>query len=227
MTTKTTKRTWTELRKDPMYPRIKGRSLIRDKNRLAHLIDNEYKKDIQQRRRHNTQRTTILPQKNVQKQQIVPWLSTRQLGRYGTLSKETRQLTTALLYEHKVMRFILSVYNRMRPHFSTARDRVHLCFENDDSLTLIALTHTSEKFYVQYAYIDKKNTQRSRSSVMTTFQNTPENLDVILSKIKDAYIKYGGKLTRHSSYIPLFKGTISKNDRQMLDRVFRVGQKKK
>jgi hypothetical protein len=210
--------TWEKIRKDPMYGRINGRSKIKDKTVLVRMINDEYKKDIQQRKKENKQRTTILPDEAIQKKEIVPWLSTRQLGRYGVLSRETHALTAGLLPEHKVERFFLSLYHALKPSAGEISS-VMLCFEDDTSIAVFSLSQLTEKYVLQEAVIHKTNTRLSKSSQFTRLPKTVENLIILLRKIVPVYHKYKGRLTRDTSYLPLFKGHISSDDRRVLRQI--------
>lgn len=140
------------------------------------------------------------------------------------LTKETHELTSALLTQHKVMRFILAVYHMLT---SIRPELLYFCFEDKDSITLFTVRSTRQNYHAQETCIDKKDNEKSKPAVFTTYEKTNDNLDMLLSKLKDLYITYSGKLTRHSSWIPLFRGAFSKNDRDVIARVFHTQQKKK
>jgi hypothetical protein len=192
-------------------------SKIRDKKEISRLIDNEYKKEIQQRKKKKSQRTTILIDKAIQKEEMVPWIPLRQLGKYGTLSKQTHELTKQLLARYKTERFFLSVYHLLDSQ-TLWQDRVEFFFEDDVSLAYIAIRRGKETLYFHEAMIHKTNRQLSKSSVMTSLPRIHES--IILRKFLPVFKQYNGKLTRTSTYISPYTGRLTVHDKNILSQVF-------
>jgi len=236
----TTYRTWLDLRKDPMYLLVKGRSKIKDKNVLCTVMNDLRLQKHQQDLLKGNICTTILPEPAIESENIMKWLDTKELGRYSCLSKETYNIASQQLKIQKHDLFIIGVYRWFleehikKSGFYINYKQFSLHFANDDITSeFMSICLTPREYIISIYYVERDPSPhrfispKMKMIYTNSFKKTNENRVFIFKQLSDLFIKYNGNMRQKqifNNYIAKGKDEFRRDPRfcERLSRTFRT-----
>jgi len=200
------------LRQDPLYRRIKGRSKMSAQDIHRHLLE-LHKANI-------NMRTSIFSDAPMEANLLLPFLDTKQKGRYSRLSKQSHHLTAPKLRTEKLDRILLSIYD----WFHEARSpefTLHYIFTDPSSLVHYYLDKSKSNVYsVEFRYVSRKDLREETLSKKFALSKTDDNLYMILKTFALMYTRYEGQCLNHASNTHLLKkGRLSAQDMRRIQAI--------
>lgn len=166
---------------------------------------------VRKKIKEQVKNTTILSDAPMQGY-LLPFMETRQLGRYSTISRQAHSVAIPHLATDKLNRFLLYLYHWF--HDSTLPMTLFYQFADPSSIMTCYLTKSDpEKYKAEFRYVDRTDFRSDTIVRQTNLSRTEKNLYIILRTIALVYQHYQGKLHHASPRLILIKKSLAAEDK--------------